>query len=70
MPGPLLGLVIYALLSIGAIVAVVLAIKALRRIARNHERTVALLEELVQQQKSEHPDSGTQNPDTTGPSAT
>ena len=70
MPAPLLGLIIYSLLSIGAIVAVVLTIKALRRIARNHERSVALLEELVQQQRSEHPDPGTQNPDTTGSSAT
>lgn len=63
-------LIIYALLTIGAIVAVVLTVTALRRIARNHERSVALLEELVQQQSSKHPDSAPQDADTAGPSAT
>jgi hypothetical protein len=67
MPGPLIA--VYALLSIGGIVAVVLTVKALRRIARSHERSVALLEELVQQQNREPPDSGTHPPDTTGSSA-
>jgi hypothetical protein len=66
MPGPLVGLAVYALLSIGGIVAVVLTVKALRRIARSHERSAALLEELVQQQNRERPDSGTHPPDTTG----
>ncbi|MFB6098174.1 MAG: hypothetical protein ABEK84_03510 [Salinibacter sp.] len=69
MPGALLGLVLYALLSIGTTIAVVLTIKALRRIARNHERSVALLEELVQQQRSDPPDSGPHGADTSGPSA-
>ena len=65
-----LSFIFYVLLTIGAVAAVVLTVKALRRIARNHERSVALLEELVQQQKSEHPDSGPQNRDTAGSSAT
>ncbi len=65
-----LSFVFYALFTIGATAAVVLTVKALRRIARNHERSVALLEELVQQQKSEHPGSGPQPPDTSGSSAT
>lgn len=63
-------LIIYALLAIGAVVAVVLTVKALRRIARNQERSVALLEEILQQQRSEHPDSEAQDDDTAGPSAT
>ncbi len=50
MPGAFFFLIIYALLSIGAIVAVVLTIKALRRIARNLERSVTLLEDLLQRQ--------------------
>jgi hypothetical protein len=66
----IVSVIISALFTIGAIVAVVLTLKALRRIARTHERSVALLEELVQQQRSERPDPGTQNSDTTGPSAT
>ena len=73
MPG-LSGLISYALLSLGGMVAVGVAIKlaitALRRIARNHERSVALLEELVRQQKRAHSGSGTEAPDTTGRSAT
>lgn len=61
----------YALLTIGTIAAVVLTVKALRRIAESHERSVALLEELVQQQNSsESPNAGPQTPDTAGPSAT
>lgn len=48
----LASLIIYALLTIGAIVAVVLTVRALRRIARNHQKSVALLEELAQQQRS------------------
>lgn len=59
-------LIISAILTIGAIVATVLTVKALRRIARNHERSVALLEEIAQQQRSEHPDSATQDADTAG----
>ncbi|WP_103030277.1 hypothetical protein [Salinibacter altiplanensis] len=61
-------LIIYALFTIGGVAAVVLTVRALRRIARSHERSVALLEDLVQQQRSARPDSDTD--DAAGPAAT
>jgi hypothetical protein len=53
MPSPFVILILYALFLVGAITAVVLAIGALRRIAKSHEKSAALLEELVQQQTSQ-----------------
>ncbi|MCS3655671.1 hypothetical protein [Salinibacter ruber] len=59
MSPALLSLILSALLTIGGIVAVVLIVQTLRRIARSHERSVALLEDLIQQQRTEDPDSST-----------
>lgn len=61
-------LIISALLTIGAVVAVVLIIKALRRIARNQERSVALLEEVLHHQRSGHLDSESKDGGPTGSS--
>jgi hypothetical protein len=69
MFGPL-ELINLSLLSvIGGVIVIVLTVRALRRIADSQERTVALLETLVQQESevfvSESTDAGTQGPSPT-----
>lgn len=57
MPGPgpieLFGIALYFLFVLGAVSAIVLMVRSLRRIARNSDRTVDLLDELLDERREE-----------------
>jgi len=57
MPGSgpieLFGIALYFLFMVGAVSAIVLMIRSLRRIARNSDRSVDLLEELLDERREE-----------------